>query len=231
VGVTFINTEGMSFIGPGSEWFWTALSGLVLAITFLGIYRQLSLARSANAFAQLNRLINDWDSERLARPKLEILQALKDGALPEHVPDGAAGAIIDFWDAAAALVRAGHIDRALVYQTFRATCRIWWTRLAPYTRRVRVESNVLGAGEHFEWLAGVMAEMERKAGVASGYADEAQLASRLDLQIQMLSGAIRVAEELRAVIVRPMSSPLLNPEADSAVAHDRKLSTGPARPS
>ena len=35
-GVTFINTEGMSFIGPGSEWFWTALSGLVLAITFLG---------------------------------------------------------------------------------------------------------------------------------------------------------------------------------------------------
>jgi hypothetical protein len=33
-GVKLINTDGMSFIGPGSEWFWTALSGLVLAVTF-----------------------------------------------------------------------------------------------------------------------------------------------------------------------------------------------------
>ena len=37
-----INTDGMSFIRTGSEWFWTALSGVVLAVTFLGIYRQLS---------------------------------------------------------------------------------------------------------------------------------------------------------------------------------------------
>ena len=36
-----INTDGMSFIGPGSEWFWTAVSGLVLAVTFIAIYRQL----------------------------------------------------------------------------------------------------------------------------------------------------------------------------------------------
>jgi hypothetical protein len=45
--VQLINTDGMAFIGPGSEWFWTALTGLVLAITFLGISRQLSIARSA----------------------------------------------------------------------------------------------------------------------------------------------------------------------------------------
>ena len=39
--MTFINADGMSFIGPGSEWFWTAVSGIVLAITFIAIYRQL----------------------------------------------------------------------------------------------------------------------------------------------------------------------------------------------
>ena len=49
-GVKLINTDGLAFIGPGSEWFWTALSGIVLAVTFLGIYRQLRIARSANAF-------------------------------------------------------------------------------------------------------------------------------------------------------------------------------------
>src|SRR6187397_2097500 len=43
----------MALVGPGSEWFWTALTGLILAITFFAIYRQLSIARSATAVEQL----------------------------------------------------------------------------------------------------------------------------------------------------------------------------------
>jgi hypothetical protein len=39
--MTIINTDGMAFIGPGSEWFWTALQFTALAITFFAIYRQL----------------------------------------------------------------------------------------------------------------------------------------------------------------------------------------------
>jgi hypothetical protein len=31
----------MAFIGPGSDWFWTALQFIALAITFHAIYRQL----------------------------------------------------------------------------------------------------------------------------------------------------------------------------------------------
>ncbi len=209
--MTFINTDGMAFIGPGSEWFWTALSGVVLAVTFLGIFRQLRIARSANAFEQMNRILNTWDSERLTRNRLEILVALKDGAMPDQVPDGAAGTILDFWDDVASLVRAGHVDRALMYDTLRASCRQWWVILAPYTRRVRAESDVTGASEHFEWLAGVMADMERKAGVTTHYADEERLASTLDWRIRTARSEIRIAEELRAVIVRPLSPPLMDP--------------------
>jgi hypothetical protein len=39
--VKFINTDGVAFIGPGSEWFWLALQFTALAITFFAIYRQL----------------------------------------------------------------------------------------------------------------------------------------------------------------------------------------------
>jgi len=39
--VSLINTDGMSFFGPGSEWFWTALQFAALTITFVAIYRQL----------------------------------------------------------------------------------------------------------------------------------------------------------------------------------------------
>ena len=39
--MTLVNTNGMAFLGPGSEWFWTALQFIALAITFYAIYRQL----------------------------------------------------------------------------------------------------------------------------------------------------------------------------------------------
>jgi hypothetical protein len=70
-----------------------------------------------------------------------------------------------------------------------------------------------------------MAEMERKAGVTSHYADEAQLTSTLDMRIRRTRGEIRVAEELRAVIIRPMLSAasLASPPLGDGVA-------GPAGP-
>jgi hypothetical protein len=41
--VNLINTDGMVFIGPGSEWFWIALQFIALATTFYAIYRQLRI--------------------------------------------------------------------------------------------------------------------------------------------------------------------------------------------
>ena len=37
-----INTDGLAFFGPGSEWFWTMLQFAALATTFYAIYRQLA---------------------------------------------------------------------------------------------------------------------------------------------------------------------------------------------
>jgi len=202
--VKFINVDGMSFIGPGSEWFWTAVSGVVLALTFLGIYRQLRLARSANAFEQMSRLSDEWESERMNRHKLEILQALRDGVKPEHVPSGAAGYVRDFWDDMALLIKAGHIDRTLVHQSFSPPCRAWWATLAPVTRRLRVEANDPSLSASHEWLAGVMAEMDAKAGFAVIY-DDAFLATQLDERLERARYQVRIAEDLRATIVRPMS--------------------------
>lgn len=36
-----IDTDGLAFFGPGSEWFWSMLQFLAVAITFFAIYRQL----------------------------------------------------------------------------------------------------------------------------------------------------------------------------------------------
>jgi hypothetical protein len=177
---------------------------VLVAVTLIGIYYQLRLARSANAFEQMNRIVREWDSERTTRHKLEILLALRDGVNPADVPYGAAGFVADFWEDVGLLVRAGHSDRTLVSESLGHVWRSWWAALAAFTSRSRIERNDPRIGEHHEWLAGVMAEMDQKAGVSIAF-DEAYFTSTLDRRIEDAQDVIRVAEELRAVIVRPMS--------------------------
>ena len=156
--VKLINTDGMVFIGPGSEWFWTAFSGIVLAITFLAIYRQLALARGANAFAQLGALVDEYQGEGLIRKRLGALLAIRDGTAPTDIPDSPATAIANFWEKLGALVRAGHIDRTLIAEGF-SGANDWWGILAPWVRKVRVEDANPSLFEHFEWLAGSLVQL------------------------------------------------------------------------
>lgn len=120
-----INTDGMAFIGPGSEWFWTAISGLVLAITFVAIFRQLRLQRGAGAIEQMASLQRDWDGERMARSRLTVMLALQENADLTDFPV-AWGVVGDFWEAIGYLVRAGHVDRHLVNEYFFNNIRLWW---------------------------------------------------------------------------------------------------------
>ena len=96
--MTLINTNGMAFIGPGSEWFWTAISGLVLAITFVAIWRQLQLQRSATTFQQAIDLSREWDSEPLLRARLAVLEAQTASIDPATLPEYEAAQIGGYWE-------------------------------------------------------------------------------------------------------------------------------------
>jgi len=197
------NWEGSAIFGPGSEWFWSMAQFLLVGVTLIGIYLQLRVARSANAFEQINRLSADWESERTTRYTLEVYRALRSAVAPEDLPEAASSFLINFWENVASLVRAGHVDRKLVYEYMGSRCRWWWTALAADTRRAREVAQDPAVGEHFEWLAGVMAQLDKEGNVGAPY-DPAHLMSTLDRRIQNAEGSIRVAEELRAV--RPAAS-------------------------
>jgi hypothetical protein len=199
--MTLFNLEGSAIFGLGSEWFWTMAQFVLVAVTLIGIYVQLRLARSANAFEQINRLTADWESERTTRHTLEVYLALRASTPAEDIPEGAATFLINFWENVAALVSAGHVDRRLVYEYMGSRCRWWWTALAPNLRRARVEAEDPTVGEHFEWLAGVMAELDKEGNVGVPY-DDAHLYNTLDRRIQNANDLIRVAEELRSISPR-----------------------------
>jgi len=216
--VTLINTDGMSFIGPGSEWFWTALGVIIAAVTLIGIYRQLRLQLGAGAIEQMETINKEFQSEQMSRARLAVLLALRDGADPGSLPP-VANDIANFWERVGHLVKAGHVDRVLVNQYFDASIRVWWGWLARATHAVRERDADPALYENFEWLAGLMAEMDRKAGKSATF-DEANRASLIPLYIERNREVIRIAEESRAVLVRPLSTASLTPDPTPSPAAD-----------
>jgi hypothetical protein len=196
-----INTDGLVLIGPGSEWLWTAISGLVLAITFLAIWRQLALARSANAFQQIEGLTAAWETELLARHKLAILEAIAAGVPLENIPEGSATVIENFWEHTGALVRAGHIDAKMMYPQYGPIIRYWHAVVTPNVRRYRAESRTR-VFESLDWLAERMAEVDRARGDDVAI-DEAYIRSTLGRRIERFRDEIRQAEQVRMVVVQP----------------------------
>lgn len=199
-----INTDGMALIGPGSEWFWTALSGMVLAVTFIAIYRQLSIARSANAFAQLDAIQRESDSERMTRAKLEVLLAMREAEDPADLPESAAMTIADFWEKVGVLSRGGHLDLATVHGQIGHLCQLWWAALAPFIREIRLEGEGqwAKAAENFEWLVRVFDTLDRRHGPPVVFDGAYFAANHLDRMIAGCQDDLRVWESLRAVIFK-----------------------------
>jgi hypothetical protein len=197
--VKLINTDGMAFIGPGSEWFWTAVSGLILGITFLAIYRQLRAQRSANAFGQLTTMFEEWTAERLTRKRLTVWIALRDGRALSDLPGDAAAAIVDHWEKLAGLVRAGHVPLPLVDGMFGNSVNMWWQIVGPHNAKTRVELMDAEIGADFEWLAA------RVTGTAPPMNDPEFRNKNLERFIGAQEAALRDLEAMRTVIVASAS--------------------------
>ena len=199
-----INLDHLVLIGPGSEWFWTAASGVVLAVTFLAIYRQLRLQRDALATQQLNDLIAEWSSERMARAKLALLLAIQAG---EELPGRAMSHIGFFWQRVGYLVRTGHMDRGIVYQQLGDQVQYWFAWLNPGRKPARATTDQPTGWSDFEWLAAMAAEIDAKRGQTVG-PDRAEMERDLPGVIRHFRDAIELEEALRGSTVRIATSPL-----------------------
>jgi hypothetical protein len=199
-----INLDDLVILGQGSEWLWTMLSGLVLAVTFFAIYRQLSVQRNAAAIEQVRGITREWTDERMSRAKVDVLVGIRDGASPEATM--VVGTEVgDFWEGIAYLVRMGNMDARMVYNSLGPAARVWWGLLGPSAEVARDRANDRGIWVDFEWLAGLFAKFDRKAGEPAAY-DAAYLAGRLPDLLESNRRAIKIFEDLRAVVVRPEST-------------------------
>lgn len=197
--VKVINTDGLALIGPGSEWFWSMLQLVIVAVSLIGLYRQLRLQSNASAFEQLRAIVQEWGSERLLRCRVELLRALRDGTDPAKLPRGISVVMLDYFETLGLLVRDGHVSRRLVWSDFGNVCITWWVTLKPYINVVRREEGDDQIGEHFEWLAAQMVDLDQSVANPPVY-DEAYLVATLDRRLAAAVDTLRLVRSLRAPV-------------------------------
>jgi hypothetical protein len=198
--VTLINTKGMAFFGPGSEWFWAALQFIALAITFVAIYRQVRIARSARAVEQVAEYTRQFEDERMLRYQLAILVAIRSGVA---IPQAAGTAVGNYFETLGSLSRSGHLDIKLLWSLFELVTVLWWTvfEVDTYVQRQRVQQGD-AVFQEFEWLVGVMTKMNRRASRIATL-EAAPNAEWVEVKIKSLQDAIGVEQALRRVTIAP----------------------------
>ena len=188
-----------AIFGPG--WFWSMLGVVLVVGSLIGLYRQLRLQSSQAAVEQIRVWTDDWGSERYIRYKLDILAPLLEGVDPAQLPQRSATVLENHWETIGALTRAGNLDRKLLWNTAANASQFWWGVLSPSIRRRRPEEGAV-LGEHFEWLAELMAEMDRRSGVPIS-ADFARQMSTESLEqfIADLQYQLQIERTLRTVSI------------------------------
>jgi hypothetical protein len=198
-----VSSEPFVFIGPGSEWFWSMAQFAVVAVTLVGIYYQFRLQRAANSFEQLNRIAAEWGSEPLLRARLRVARAVQAG---QPAPAGAVSLIGNYWETVASLVRGGHVDARVVYESLGGGPPLWWAAVADTARVFRTRHNDLTIYENFEWLAGKFTALAAIDAVRSSHDREA-IVRLMANAIPDLADRLEMAEESRMVPERVASPP------------------------
>ena len=183
----------MNLIGPGSEWFWAAAQFVLVAVSLVGIYRQLKAQGSANAMQRLSTLHDRWNSERLVRVRLKLAIGLRHGGGEAVAP--LLGPVTDFFEDIALLEARGHVSRHEIWIDWNRTIEFWWTVLEPEIRRQRV--HYPGEFERFERLTERMVELDRRSSQRNTF-DPDTVRRTLDDIIEALTASLRLELEARA---------------------------------
>jgi hypothetical protein len=203
VDVQLINTDGMAFIGPGSEWFWTALTAVVVAVTFVAIYRQLSVQAAANATARVESLWAGWSTFDMQYYRLVLALHLKyEGFQGTVVPGNLSWEkvrpVVLYIGDIARLVKGGHLsidEVSFVSVVFRQ----WVVALRPFYEMRRAAGLAAPVDDsELEWLATRLEEWDAKHG---GPRPLVPTSVWLDDVIDRTTANLRLEQERKAGII------------------------------
>lgn len=154
----------LTLIGTGSEWFWTMVSGLLVAITFIIIFRQLRAQAAANALQRIETITRYWTSTEMVLARLRVLIALHDGTL-DIKDDSRVDTVLSYFELLWDLRQRGYLDDSEIGYSFGTKVTAWWRYLEPVIRIQRSDE-----GDPDLWIG-----LEKLDEVVSRYDRQRQL--------------------------------------------------------
>ena len=189
----------LTLIGSGSEWFWTMVSGLVVAVTFLVIYRQLQAQGAANAFQRIETVHGRWGSPELVLARLQVARALRDGTLDPN--DTRVDAVLNFFELVRDLNRQGYLGDEEIARSFGAFVVVWWRLLEPV---IRSQASLEGDPEMWVGLRELEATVrayDSKRGVDREYVLTMPVEDLLATVIQRETHRLQLARDAAAGVI------------------------------
>ena len=195
-----INFDGMAFIGPGSEWFWTMLQFLALAITFYAIYRQLRAQRAAAATQRMEAWQEKWFSDSLIHARLTVAIWRKHAASPSPTFEARAALnlLCTFFEDLGTLEAAGYVTWKEVEATWGEGLVMYWALLGPTVMELR--ASMPSAYAEFERLAKRADEMARRRG-EDWSVPESAIPELVETQIGVLTAWLRMSRDIATGVI------------------------------
>jgi hypothetical protein len=164
--MNLVNTNGMSLLGPGSEWFWGAVQAVIIGITLIFIRQQLTAMKMATRLGEMRKLEQRWESLSIAQARLSTAIGLRDS--PDQPMTREARSIAEVFSDIYALRDRGVISEREVMEAWASRCDGWWVLLGPTVDRFRTAESSKKLYLGFQELAKSARKKARKWGYYAG---------------------------------------------------------------
>ena len=209
--VNLINLNGLTVLGPGSEWFWSMAQFLIVTVSLVAVYRQLQSQGAANAIQRIESLQAAFTTEEMTYLKLAIARDIQRGEL-SNAAMAKAAPILDFLSNIDWLHEKGYITIEEVVDNWGRPLEVWAALLEPLVKRQR---EIEGLAEIYDWkiLASVRKEFRRR-GTPLLTLNDRERERWLDFIIAQSEARLDRNREVRAALaptdVRPRPTPSTN---------------------
>ena len=169
--------------GQGSEWFWSFAQFVVVTVTALFVFRQLTAQRSASLVEHATQWDREW--EGMVRSKLALMLAIR-GRDPAAGLPGANDEVLDFFERLGFLVQGRHIRAEDLWNDGAwAVVEFYWWLLKPYIAHDRDAAPHEVPYRWFEWMEGEMRRLDDAHNQRHEQYDETKRLAMIDRRIRI----------------------------------------------
>jgi hypothetical protein len=161
--VSFYNRKEWTLFGNGSEWFWSFMQFVIIAVTITLIYGELRLSAATHLLGSLTSLNERWTSHDMVSQRQKICHAyLK----REQILTLGTQNVFTFFEELGLYAKRGWVPPRVIWDTYSYHIECYWDMCSQEVVDRRSKLNDPSVFENFDQLAKDMRVINKKRGIS-----------------------------------------------------------------